>query len=369
MSLCRCLLFLTLALAAVGCSSTRPAAPPPGAEFRTGLPLEPGYAQQLGYATRWAFAITLESKQSIHAVTLQDDLVLVVERPRNIVTAIRYDDGTLAWKAILGQPLEKLYRPIANDQHVFVNSSRRLFTLNRRSGELLKTANLPHPVDMSPLLIGDQAIFGSITGRIYAFDVNASIPIWAYGLRGRVTTTPLLNNLQIFAVDSTGHYAMLQANTGELRFEGETYGPVSAPPAFDLPAILLASEDQSLYSILTTTGTLRWPAFRSEVPLTRAPVVIEREVYILEPGIGLSALNAATGETRWSIPDDLTPLLQHREHLLAHDGKSLHRLDPATGRSTFSVPLQPSHSLQITPEQNLLIVAKNGELMRITPQP
>jgi len=367
MTPCRCLMLLTLALASFGCATRAPVSAP-GAEFRTGLTLEPGHAQQFGYATRWVRSITLDPGQTVLSARVLDDLLVTVERPRNVVTAIKIQTGELVWKMVIGDPLEQLYAANGDEDYLYINSGRRLFTIDRRRGEQVRVDNLGYSVNMSPLLYKDFAIFGSVNGRIFAFDVKAGFSKWAYALSSKITATPVRDGRQVFVADTAGKYVMLVGDTGEMRWHGSAYGPITTAPVRDRAFMVVASEDQSLYSLVATTGRQRWPAFRSEAPLTETPVIIGRTIYLVEPNVGLTAINSNTGKTLWSIPDLRVPLTKLGEHLLTHNNTSLAKLDPATGQTLAAVPTQPLDLVVTGPDESLILVARDGEILRIDPR-
>lgn len=370
MNPCRCLMLSILALTVVGCASSKDSTGPipPGAEFRTGLPLEPGYAQQFGYTTRWARSIALGDDQSIYAAKVVGDMLLVVERPNNVVTALKLSNGEMAWKTIVGEPLEQLFAPIGNDEFIFVNSGRRLFTLNRRNGDLANVDNLPFPVNMSPILVDDIAIFGSVNGKVYGYTIKNGYRKWTYSLRGRITNSPIVKDDTIFASDATGRYAVLAIKTGELRWRGETYGPITAAPVLDGEHFVVASDDQSLYSLHVNTGENRWPAYRSESPLTQTPAVLGEQIFVVEPGQGLTALSALTGKREWHIDQPFQALAEIDGKVVAHHKETLVKLDPATGRITDEVPTRTLNIIKPGPDNSLLLITPGGDILRVDPR-
>ncbi|MEM7626472.1 MAG: PQQ-binding-like beta-propeller repeat protein [Planctomycetota bacterium] len=372
MSLSRCLLLLTLtaATALPGCVSRKKTSDPtpPGAEYRTGLALEPGYARDMGFSNRWARSVVLGKGQSVYAVVPLGDLLVIVERPDNVVTALNISDGSLAWKKVLGETLEDLYTPVGDADNIYVNSGRRLFTLSRRDGEIDKVANLAYAVESGPKLIDQLAIFGSGNGRVFAHHVFDGYKKWVYGLNNSIETSPLAENNQLFVADTDGNYAMLASSSGELRWQGRAFGPITANPVLDRAFVVLASEDQSLYSFVATTGRERWTRFRSEVPLTETPSVIDDTIYLPEPGIGLTAIDANTGQARWTIPDIRIPLVPHDGGVLVHDKTALTLIDPATGETLQTVPTQKLEMVVKGPSDSLIIVSQEGEVLRLDPQ-
>ncbi len=370
MKLSRLLLCSMVLLALWGCGtpgrSTGRA--PQGAEFKTGLPIEPGHAQQIDYATRWVTDIALEGDQEITAVRQQGDMLLIVEQPINLVTALRVDDGALMWKRVIGSDLEDIYTPVADEERVYVNTNNRLFALDRRRGNVLDVQDLDYPVNAGPNLTGSLAIFGSVSGEVFAHDVTNGFSKWAYRLPASIATPPIQSGINTFAADVRGNYAMLATNNGQLLWRGHVYGPITVPPAIDRAFIIVASQDQSLYSLAANTGRFRWPPYRSEAPFVDPPIVIDDSIYIAEPRKGLTALDADTGQPRWTIPELRTPLLLDDGALLVYTEQTLGSLDPATGRVLFHAPTRPLNRIVIGPGRSLILAAKDGRLHRIDPQ-
>lgn len=371
MSLSRCLL-LTLAavISLPGCASRKNTADPtpPGAEYRTGLALEPGYARDLGFSNRWARSLVLARGQSILDAVPLGDLLVIVERPGNVVTALNIADGSLAWKKLLGDEFEVLYPPVGDEDNIYVNSGRRLFTLARRDGEVDKISNLAYPVESGPTLVGKLTIFGSGGGRVYAHHVVDGYKKWVYGLTSPIETRPVVENNQLFVADTNGRYAMLETKTGELRWQGSTFGPITANPVLDRAFIVIASKDQSLYSLVGTTGRERWERFRSEVPLTQTPTVIDSVIYLPEPGIGLTAIDANTGVAKWTIPDVPSPVTAYNGKVLLSYKTALTTIDPATGETVLKVPTKPLEMIVKGPADSLIVVSEKGDVLRLDPK-
>ena len=370
MSFCRCLFALTLVVTLLGCGS--PPAPPaddrPGAEFRTGRLIEPGYAQQFDYATRWVRDIVLARGQEIYAVRMLGDLLVVVERPRNVVTALRLSDGALLWKKVLGQQLEQLFPAVADDQAVYVTSRRRVFKIDRARGELLEIQNLDYTIDSPSVLLDRRLIAGALDGTVFGHDVDVRYKIWAYALPDRITAAPVMIDDKVFFADISGNYVMLRARDGELRWNGSAYGPITAAPVVDRQSIVIASQDQSLYSLNANTGRQRWNPYRSDVPLTRSPIVVDGMIYLSEPGIGLTVIDGDTGQPQWTTQDDFVPLVTRNGQLLVHRDQSLARLDPDDGQILAEIPTRPLQEVRASDEGSLILVGKDGELIRIDPQ-
>lgn len=371
MKLCRNLLILIFACGlgiAQGCeTSPKSAQNEPGPEFTTGMPLEPGYASKIGYSTRWLRSLSLAKSQSVYSAKVIDDLIIVIERPGNVVSAIKISDGSLAWKSIVGSRFENLFGAVATDEYVFVNSANRMFRLDRRTGALVDVADLGHAVAQGPTLIGTRAIFGAINGIVFAHDVEDGYSKWAYQLPGEIVAAPLQDGLQVFVADATGHYAMLEGDDGELLWRGSAYGPITADPVLDRSFIIIASEDQSLYSIVSSTGKWRWDPYRSESPLVDSPIIVGRSIFLHEPGSGMVSIDYNTGKPNWTYETPVIPVIQVNDALLAYNEDGVVALNPQTGQLKGEAPTEPLFSVLTIEDGSLILVTESGRLHRVDP--
>ena len=174
MTRCLTVAALLLALLPIGCAQ-----PPPVEQkkarpgFDTGLPVEPGYAQQFGYSLRWVYTLNIGAGQTLDQAKVLGDLLVTVERPGNIITGVSLGDATLRFKTAVGNDLERVIGVVGDDEHLYANTALRQFTLNRKNGELTYVSNLQHAVDAAPVLIGRRAIFGAVNGRVFSHDIVA----------------------------------------------------------------------------------------------------------------------------------------------------------------------------------------------------
>ena len=373
------LLFATALLATslapgllTGCSSTPGSrttadAAGPGADFSTGYPIEPGNARELGYDVRWVHDLPLESGQSVAHVLENADTLLVVESPINIVTALNPDSGATLWKTVVGSQLEAAVGMTSDRKSIYVNTSSRVYQLARRGGELKAISELQYPVTGSPLKIDRLAIFGTEVGNVFAHHLDDGFTKWAYGLGAPIQAAPLGVGRELFAVDTAGQYAMLNADTGKLLWRGQFYAGVSADPIFDNGFIVVASEDQSLYSLGQANGSDRWAAFRSESRLTVPPLAHNGGIFLNEPGIDLAGIDAETGEAGWRFDRDVRPFAADNRMVLARSKGMMVALRFNDGTVLTSVPTRELVVARSDDQGRLLLCDTDGALMRLSP--
>ena len=354
----------------VGCGSTSAssvaAATARDADFNTGYPVEPGHARSLGYDVRWVHNLPLGGGQTLAHVFEDQDTLVTVEAPTNIVSALDPGTGATLWKTVVGSQLERVVGMTSDDRWVFVNTTKRVFKLARSSGEVKSIANLQYPVNSSPVKAGRLAIYGSDVGNVFAHHLDDGYSKWAYALGAPIQASPILLEREVFAVDSRGQYATLDVNTGSLLWRGQFYAGVSADPVHHEGFVLVASEDQSLYSLGEVNGKDRWPAFRSETRLTSTPLAFGGGIALNEPGVGMSAISAFTGERFWQFEADVQPLDADNRTVLAYNQDGLVLLSSSDGSVKQAVPSRRLSIAQCDDDRQLLLCTADGSLIRLS---
>lgn len=357
----RSLLILML-LSAAGCGdwSRR--------SIRSGLLIEPADAARLGYVVTWSANLDLPGRHDISSVTQLGDTLFTVESPGNLVSAISVRDGEVLWRRVIGQPTENVYPPVRDEEKVYFNNDTLFFTVSLKNGGLIATSPLSHVVETGPVLIDRYAIFGGADGTVFAHDLDAGYAKWSYLLPAGIVVSPAESQQNVFAADSQGVYASLQADSGELVFRGKTFGPVTAQPASTRNGIYIASHDQSLYAINRVTGGDQW-VYRTVKRLTDAPVALGQSVFLPVPGTGLVALKADDGAERWKTDLKAQAVSVSGNKVLLRYPGGLRWVDEDTGRILSDAPTMPLQAvIPVADEGGLLIVSPRGRIHRLIPK-
>ncbi|MEM1027068.1 MAG: PQQ-binding-like beta-propeller repeat protein [Planctomycetota bacterium] len=338
----------------------------------SGSELDPTALREMGLSVRWIYDLKPASKNGITEVEVLDDLVVVVEGPDNFISAIDVEDGTYAWKTLIGLDLESLYRPLrAGDSslggdRIFVNSQARFFTLDPGTGRMIGVQSLEAPVTSGAELIGDFAVFGAAKGMAFAHDIDAGYAKWRYRMTGRLVAPPVrANESTVFLGDEAGTFVLLDVGNGEPIFRNDVFGPILAPAAVHRGDLLVPSADRSLYALDRATGNLSW-AYRADSPLTESPLSVGRDIYVPASGGGLIALDSR-GNVRWESPLQATPILATDRGILALGHNSLMLFDPETGDVQQRVKASGVASVSPGPDGSLVLQKKSGRLVRLDP--
>lgn len=367
---CRWLLLLPMVvvLLLAGCGSSQHTETDPSAR-RTGLLIDPVEAEQVGYAVNWLASVDVPGRQQITAATLLDDLIVTLERPTNMVSAVSVGDGQVRWRRVVDRSPEALFRPTRRANRIYVNSASQLLTLDGRTGDIVSLIELPVAVDAPHTLVGDYAVFGGVDGRVFALDLETGQIRWNRQLSGRISAAPADADDAVVVVDDAGRYAMYEAFDGARRWGGRTFGRNSATPAVDENTVYIASRDQSLYALDRTTGRDRW-VYRDTEPLEWDPKLIGSTLFLPVPaGNRLVALNTEAGEVRWTFEGSAIPLTTPRtDRIMLATPQQLRVVREHDGQSLAQAQTRPLVTALNGPDDSLILVAGNGNMSRLNPR-
>lgn len=342
----------------VGCGTSTPEA----------MVLEVEPAAELGYTYQWARDLAVPGDERIADVRVLDDLIVVVEEPGNMVTAVALRDGQRRWARVVGDLNQPLYSAFRWGGMIHLNSPIRLFSLHAHDGSVARINDLESTVSTGPVLHGDFAIFGGVDGRVFAHDLNRGFYRWAYQMSDQISTPPVNAGHLVFVTDDRGGYAMLRGDNGELHWRRYTYGPIRAEPVVDERTVYVASEDRSLYALdLRAGGRDRWVHFADRA-LNQSPGVASD--LVLQPlgDAGLVALEKDTGEERWRLARRAEFVLERDDGRLLLAGRDrLMLVHPDTGEVLEQANTHPLETVLRGPDQSIILVSERGRLLRLNP--
>lgn len=335
----------------------------------SGLLLEPADTLKLGYAIDWATSINIQSRTELHAATVLGDLLVTVERPNNVVTAISMRDGKQLWRQQVGSAPYQAFAPRRVDNSIIVNTETQIYLLDAtKEGKMISRSNLESAVITPPAMVGEVAVFGGADGMIFGFDTRVGYAKWRFKMPGQILVPALASGQQVYVAGIDGQYALFAGRTGEVLWRGRVFDKVSAAPAVHSSGIYVPSQDHSLYALNRATGEDRW-IYRYTDDLVKSPVVLQNTVYQPLPTGELVALKVTDGSELWRLKTTDELVAQDTRGLIFNGGDKILLRDASSGKLYEQIPVQGgkiAHLVQAE-GQALIVVSTQGRIMKLSP--
>lgn len=350
---------LVLVSAAVGCQGT-----PLESDSGSGHLIEPGHAMDLGYRLGFAVDLDVSPAHKIDHIVHFDGVLVIVESPANLITAVSLHDGTILWMKKLPS-IQQLFRPQRFADQLLINSAMHLYRIRLSDGKIEQRQPLPASVSHGPAIYGDVAIFGSNNGVVYAYDVSRAAILWRKKMTARIAATPIVANNQVFVTDANGLCRMFSATSGEYLWQARTFGPIWARPALDRSNVFVTCDDTWIYAFSRNEfGITNWryPAGR---PLRQAPVVIGDLVFVNIADKGLHAIETSDGTLRWRLTSEARPVTRIGDRVLIDNTHELLLVDARYGESLKVTPTETLQAALPLDNDHLLLVSPRGRILRL----
>jgi len=360
-------LWLGVALILVGGCVTSPSADEQGA---SPLPIEPAQAEQVGYLANWYQDLSLPRGQRVVSARRAGGLLLVREAPEPMISAVNVSDGSIRWRAVVGDRDDAVYDPTRSGDRVFVASGTQFHVLNAISGQRVKVENFEVVARTAPLLIENLAVFGGTNGLVFAKNWQRWIQPWTFALPGRLDVAPVKSGSDVLIGGTQGNYALVNALNGSARWRGRTFGAIVASPVAGEDIFYMPSTDRTLYALDATSGEDRW-TYRAKAELTEDPTLLGDTLYLPVPGQATVALNAQAGDVRWRLSEPLAAVAERTEtdELLLHSDRKLVLVRSDSGVTISEAATRPLQAVVTGPDSSALLVSRDGHLQRINPAP
>jgi outer membrane protein assembly factor BamB len=196
--------------------------------------------------------------------------------------------GKLIWKTDTGNSV--LSSPVVASGIVCIGSTDGTFLcLDARSGKVRLKAPVKRTIVSAPLVSGETVYFLTVSGELYAMEINAKNWIWEYKLR------PLWQTLNLYGV------APAPPRPSGLLWKmqlGEVSGE-SSPSTYSSPIMvnnsLIAAVDKQLISVNLQNQIRNW-VFEAENTISSTPIFLGQSILTVDEGGKAYLLDPATGE-------------------------------------------------------------------------
>jgi outer membrane protein assembly factor BamB len=162
-------------------------------------------------------------------------------------------------------------------------------------------------VTSSPAVENGEVYVGSWDNKLYALDASTGVLLWKYATGGAVESSPAVANGVVYFGSDDGNLYALNASTGALLWQYTTGGSVYSAPTVANGMVYFGSDDKNLYALNPGTGALLWKYTTAE-GINSSPAVGGSDNFVWfgseDPNNyndgTFFALNASTGALVWS---------------------------------------------------------------------
>jgi len=330
---------------------------------------EPDSYAKLGYRLAWGGFPLMERGGRVARVAAMDDIFLV-QTKGGAVTAIETDTGRTRWATPLGGATTNFVGLGRAGDRILVASDTDLYIFNAVTGGQEDRHEFAVIASTPPAVVGDFAVFGSVTGQAFGHDLVTGFKSWGYTLHGSVRAAPVATNDVVFVASEGGDVIVLDPASGSSVGRDRIFGGTASNPVAGSGAFFLASLDQAMYAFSAADGRMLWRRL-SEQPIRSQPSLVDGVVYVDIPGEGLVAINSTTGSDLWTSPDASGRVVGKRAgRLIVWTGAGALLVNTRTGAVEDRAPLPALHDLIMSPnvDGDLYAVAAQGVVTKYAPR-
>lgn len=189
---------------------------------------------------------------------------------------------------------------------VFGNQNGTVEALDLATGKRKWKVQTGGPVFSSPAnAAGNRAIIiGTAAGEVICLSARGKKQ-WSRSFDAAVLGSPAVEDSVVYIGGSDSTFRALSTATGQVLWQYKgLQGPVVSKPALYKNAVVFGAWDTHLYALDKMNGRLLWkwnngsPVVNYS-PAACTPVVVNDVVYVAAPDRYLTAIDLATGKTKW----------------------------------------------------------------------
>lgn len=294
----------------------------------------------MGFEWQWTGYPPMQPSAWIDHATAYDD-ILVFQGSGSTLSVLETSTGKVRWSRQVDRPSTVFQESIRRGDTLYTASDTELWELNIRNGNTLDRDSLGTLVNTSPLIVDNLAIFGTLSGELFAFQMTNDFKLWSYRFDGPIHVPAIaVNETYIAAISENGELRTLESINAHTGMATRIAGGTEATLLTDGIGVYVASKDQSLYAFDIEDGFRFWRK-RSSAPVVIQHTLYEGIVYATTQDTGLVAIDSATGEELWSNEDigGWVVTVVDNNQLIVWSGQELLAIDKDRGDIITKMPL------------------------------
>jgi outer membrane protein assembly factor BamB len=225
------------------------------------------------------------------------ETVYVATKAGSLV-ALQLSNGSERWRTHVGDYVART-TPALSGETLFVAAGYSLLAIDAETGVERWGVPLRFAGSCSPVVDGDLVFVATQEGHISAFTVAAGEEVWHYRNDNLLFGSPAVAEGVLVIADEAGVVTALDAQTGRELWQKPAGGEAFTTPAITGGVAFVATDAPSLTAFDLKTGAQLW---RRDIGGESSPAAGDGFVLLGGDDQSVRALDAATGETRWSSP-------------------------------------------------------------------
>ena len=272
-----------------------------------------------------------------------------------VFVALEAKTGKLIWRTVLKSLQQIHHAPVYKDGVVYAAGDDNLFAIDAKTGREKWAFKIGY--NLNPPTVAGSKVFvcGGGEGHVYAIDKENGAKAWEYvvklpptGGTSSIQGNPVVYDGKLIVNSFSGDLIALDQNNGTVLWKCKIglFGYTSqfrSPALYKGNVIVMGDANMigydgkfRLFSINANSGVINWsvPGFTDEG--FESPVVAGDRIF-MQKETAISAIDAKTGNSLWSIPYNGFKYLLPANDALYVSGKSIGgsnvicSFDPATG--------------------------------------
>jgi eukaryotic-like serine/threonine-protein kinase len=198
----------------------------------------------------------------------------------------------------------------ADERVIVASQDSRLHVVSAATGRqrLVYDTGLGRHIGAGPAIAGERAYFGSVRGRVWAIDWQATTyplerallfwqnnlylwgvlshppvqkgSVWSRLVKGDVRHTPAIAHNTVYVATSQKRVVALDAATGREQWQTTLAVEITAAPTVAGSTVLIGTSDGVVFGLEAQTGEVLWD-FKTAGKITGSPVVAGNTMYVV----------------------------------------------------------------------------------------
>jgi outer membrane protein assembly factor BamB len=192
---------------------------------------------------------------------------------------------------------------------IFGSSDERVYALDAASGKLAWVFKTGGVVHSSPAVAQDTVLVGSWDGVLYALDADSGAERWRFkseteqkaSIMLGIQSSPTVDKDTVYIGSRDGYLYALDLATGSRKWRYDAHGSwIVGTPAVDADRLYVGTSDTGLLVALDKQTGREMYRYDTKVWTYSSPLLVGDTLWVATMKGGLYALQASTGQLRWS---------------------------------------------------------------------